>query len=631
MKRALVLCWSIFVTAITAYAIPYADSLLGYLYLSLLSVLQATILLLPALLVYQLSRVFQSKAIYAIFHFLVIGSLIALIANYKLHSMYNFFVDGFVINLMITPGGIDALGLSPSFYVSSAILVAVALALYVACVTYLPLELLTKRIPEKRYIAALIFGILLTETATFAFAAYTSDRQILAIANRVIWHIPVSARGFYERLGVKQSERQLDEPSRQYTGDLVYPPVGILQSKADRPLNIVWLTAESLRSDMLTEEIMPQTYAFSKNNSRFNQHYSGGNGTRLGMFSQFYGLYGSYWFTVLENRKSPLLIDTLIANDYDMTAFTSARFTYPEFDKTIFSRIPKTNLHEYYKGKGWQRDEKNTEDLVQHLAKVSKEDKPFFTFMFFESSHANYYFPETHVIRDNYLDDFDYLSVDIGENIDMIKNRYINASHYLDSRLGMVFKALKENHLEDNTIVIVTGDHGEEFMEKGRWGHNSTFVQEQIQVPLVLRIPGENPRVIQTMTSHLDLPATVLHALGYTEDPQFYSFGRDLLSSTYDRQYTVASDWHGNVLITPDVKILLTLKGSGNSSSLTTLNDKAIKGEDLRLQDKEFLRGFIKELPKFYLGSPAYQENAQMLDLKQSLLLTKTALLSALR
>jgi hypothetical protein len=34
--------------------------------------------------------------------------------------MYNFFVDGFVIHLMITPGAIDALGLSPSFYVSSA-------------------------------------------------------------------------------------------------------------------------------------------------------------------------------------------------------------------------------------------------------------------------------------------------------------------------------------------------------------------------------------------------------------------------------------------------------------------------------------------------------------------------------
>jgi len=376
---------------------------------------------------------------------------------------------------------------------------------------------------------------------------------------------------------------------------------------------------------MLTEEIMPNTWRFSQYNSRFNNHYSGGNGTRLGMFSQFYGLYGSYWFDALEGRQSPLLIDTLIDNDYDITAFTSARFTYPEFDKTIFSRIPESSLREYYQGKGWERDRTNTAALVDHIGQMAKREQLFFTFMFFESSHANYYFPETYAIRENYLGDFDYLSVDIGKNIDLIKNRYINASHYLDSRLGLVFKALRDNDLEHNTIVIVTGDHGEEFMEKGRWGHNSTFVQEQIRVPLVVRVPGTSSRVVETMTSHLDLPATVLAALGYDADPSLYSFGENLLSEQYERNYTVASDWHGNVLITPAVKFVLSLKGAGNRASLTTLNDRAIEGDEIRLSDRELLSDFIQSLPRFYLDSPAYRYNMRVAARQRDALETRSA------
>ena len=116
-----------------------------------------------------------------------------------------------------------------------------------------------------------------------------------------------------------------------------------------------------------------------------------------------------------------------------------------------------------------------------------------------------------------------------------------------------------EEALQSNTIVIVTGDHGEEFFEKGRLGHNSTFVKEQIHVPLVLHIPGETPRVIETLTSHLDLPATLAPRLGVKNSPKDYSLGQDLLSPEYKRDSTVVCGWDTAAVIAGEYKALLPL------------------------------------------------------------------------
>src|SRR5690606_33350712 len=125
----------------------------------------------------------------------------------------------------------------------------------------------------------------------------------------------------------------------------------------------------------------------------------------------------------------PLLLDTLQASDYDLMAYTSSRFSYPEFDKTIFAGFADSQLQSYTEGDGWQRDRKNVTDLLSHITSAKS---PFFTFMFFESAHANYYFPEESIIEPNYLEDFNYLTVDVEEDIELIRARYINANHHLD-------------------------------------------------------------------------------------------------------------------------------------------------------------------------------------------------------
>ncbi|MEZ5974404.1 MAG: sulfatase-like hydrolase/transferase [Planctomycetota bacterium] len=70
---------------------------------------------------------------------------------------------------------------------------------------------------------------------------------------------------------------------------------------------------------------------------------------------------------------------------------------------------------------------------------------------------------------------------------------------------------------EDGTIVLVTGDHGEEFYENGYWGHTSNYTPEQVDVPMFVYGPGITPGHESRPTSHVDVSGSLLELLG--DDP----------------------------------------------------------------------------------------------------------------
>src|SRR5690606_4454286 len=129
-----------------------------------------------------------------------------------------------------------------------------------------------------------------------------------------------------------------------------------------------------------------------------------------------------------------------------------------------------------------ERDQRNTAALQQFLA-TRRQDRPFFSFYFLESTHAPYSFPEARALVADYRRDVDYTKLSrksLAADVGSLYNRYRNAAHWVDVQLGEITTALEQQGLLESTIVIITGDHGEEFMEKGAWGHNSAFVEEQV-------------------------------------------------------------------------------------------------------------------------------------------------------
>jgi membrane-anchored protein YejM (alkaline phosphatase superfamily) len=181
----------------------------------------------------------------------------------------------------------------------------------------------------------------------------------------------------------------------------------------------------------------------------------------------------------------------------------------------------------------------------------------------------------------------------------LIKNRYVNSNHHLDQQFGRIIDSLRADGLLENTIVIITGDHGEEFMENGRWGHNSTFSEQQIRVPLIVYLPGRQPSVQTTMTSHMDLPATVLTALAGEHDSSAYSSGANLMAADYDRDYAIISDWHGDAVATAGFKHILSSKARRGGMALTRSNDQPVANTEEAEIDEPLMRRYLSDTLRF--------------------------------
>ncbi|MBL0207003.1 MAG: sulfatase-like hydrolase/transferase [Propionivibrio sp.] len=485
-------------------------------------------------------------------------------ANAKLYTLYGMFINSFVINLVSTPGGLESLGASTA---SKLTFVAIAAAFLLLQALLLAATLYAYRrfgepnwIPRRFFTGLLILFAVTTvgERLVYAYTTATGVTSISSLTLKVPYYLGLSARGVLHRLGVKVKRSQTFQLAQ---GNLNYPLHPLEVTTPAAPLNIVWLVSESWRADTLDAEIMPHTWAFAQNAQRFTHNYSGGNGTRVGMFTMFTGIPGSYWFPVLAERKGAPLIDVLKSQNYQMSFYTSAKFSYPEFDATIFSQVPTEQLHEIAGGApGWEKDQQNVAHLLKFIDTRDKH-RPFFTFMFFESPHARYYFPPESVIRTPYLDDINYFTLsksELASQIHLIKNRYLNSVHHLDSQFGRVFDYLKQHDLLKNTVVLMLGDHGEEFLENGRWGHNSAFTDQQTRTPLVLWVPGMKPSVYEGMSNHMDVIPMLMPMLGVKNPQQDYTTGFNLLAGE-TRDHAVIAEWSSTGYIDRDAKITLPL------------------------------------------------------------------------
>lgn len=493
-----------------------------------------------------------------------------LFADGQIHRLYGFHVNGFVWNLIFTPGGISSMGgdtatvwmfsgMIAGWYVLQAFLLLVALK------TAWPTKIAQWFQPRRRgVIAWLIIGLLLgAQSLAYGASCFVGYEPVLASADAFPLYMPVTFR----KLGLKLGFHPVRENNIRFKSEqcaLQYPLHPLTQKPEPRYYNIVWLVAESLRADMLTPEIMPHTWAFAQEAVRFEKHYSTGNGTRMGLFGMFYGIYPNYWFDFLAQSRSPVLMDLLQENQYQMSLYSSALFSYPEFDKTLFARVPAAQFHDSQKQPslpGWQWDRQNVADMIQFIEQRDP-GRPFMTFMFFESPHARYFFPPESVIRTPYLEDFNYATMDLQRDIGLIKNRYVNSCHHLDSQFGRVLDFLREKKLLESTIVVVTGDHGEEFMESGHWGHNSTCADGQVRTPLVMSIPSVAPHLVSKMTSHMDIPATLLTLLGVTNPDSDYSQGHNLFDALSD-PYVVIGGWDNLAYVDDQYQIVFPLKYFG--------------------------------------------------------------------
>ncbi|MBI3966618.1 MAG: sulfatase [Chloroflexi bacterium] len=170
-----------------------------------------------------------------------------------------------------------------------------------------------------------------------------------------------------------------------------------------------------------------------------------------------------------------------------------------------------------------------TTDAVLHWLD-ERDDRPFFLWVHYFDPHWPYTPPPPYDtmydpsydgsldgsmkyvwgIRDGHVQ----ISPDSRENQHLIA-LYRGEITFTDEQIGRLLKALEERGLTERTLVILTGDHGDNFGEHGQWFHPRSLYDSEIRVPLVMRLPGRLPAVrLSAPASILDITPTVLEVVG---------------------------------------------------------------------------------------------------------------------
>ena len=380
-------------------------------------------------------------------------------------------------------------------------------------------------------VATTLVTVFLAQNIVYALADAKAYTPITQQMQYLPAYKPVTAKRLFAKYGFEVADGDSNQFKAKIGNPIDYPKSPLSCRTRPSTNNVLFIVVDSLRADMLDPEVTPNISAFAKDSWQFNRHFSNANSTRMGIFSLFYGIPGTYWQSMLSQNVGAVMVDQFMEQFYRPAIFASAKLTSPEFNRTVFANVP--NLRVQTMGNSpHARDQEITREFIQFLDDPSLKEQPFFGFLFYDSPHA-YDFPKNFKLKfEPSWESVNYFALDNNSDPTEFKNRYKNAVYFTDSLVGAVLNKLESKRLLKNTIVIITSDHGQEFNDNRQnyWGHNSNFSEQQTKVPLVIRWPGKRAKQFDYTTSHFDIAPTILSdALDCINDPSDYSFGKNLL------------------------------------------------------------------------------------------------------
>lgn len=330
-----------------------------------------------------------------------------------------------------------------------------------------------------------------------------------------------------------------------------YPRHKLTFHPITKPKNIVFIVIDTWRFDTLTQKITPNIWKLAQKSVQFENHWSGGNCTKTGIFTLFYGIPSNYWNPMLASGKSPVFLNELQNRHYQMSILGSATLRFPQFEKTVFLNIP--NSYETTSSSTVNRDKEITQHFLQFINK-RKTKQPFFSFIFYDAVH-NYCEGSDKQHQSPFkpaVKDCARYALTLDTNPEPYLNRYYNAAHFVDHQVQQVISALKQKHLLENTIIVVTADHGEEFNDEhlGYWSHGTAYTPFQLHVPLIIYWPGKKPQTLNYKTTHFDIAPTLMQEeLGSTNPMSDYSMGHSLFQSG-NRAFFIAGSYDDYAVVT---------------------------------------------------------------------------------
>ncbi len=425
------------------------------------------------------------------------------------------------------------------------------------------------------------------------WADATYNNAVTGFTRYLPLYRPVHAKRDLARLGLIDSERLRNERSIEKLGDfyseqLNYPINPLSCQQRDREVkNIIVLLIDALRPEMVSNRITPAIDEWRTQALQFENHFSGGTSSRMGTFSLLYGIPTTYWRTYHDNQRASILIDQLTSYNYDVVAISSGGFGSPTLlDRTAFSQIKNLNVKKLSPSVK-ESNRMVTDKWMSWLSNYDRET-PFFAYLHYDPPMNSIENFDVDLIPSQFLKAKE-------ENHLQEVGRYTESIHLVDQQVEAIHESLIETGLIDNTVIIITSDHGYELNDYGTgyYGHSSNYSPAQMKVPFFLSWPGKESSKISKMTSHNDLVPTLLsEILGCINPTSDYSSGFNLFGDQ-SWEYLVAGSYDSYAIVSEKK----TIVSYGGYFEVLDKNYNLIRSDDL---DKSLIESAMKEMKRFY-------------------------------
>lgn len=165
-------------------------------------------------------------------------------------------------------------------------------------------------------------------------------------------------------------------------------------------------------------------------------------------------------------------------------------------------------------------EEAVVDDILAWIAE--RPETPFVAYVNFQATHYPYMWPET------FAPPYGPAPIDFPatlleyphEKIPVMLDRFHNALAYVDLQVGRLVDGLAATGALDRTALLVVADHGEAFYEHGLPTHGTAMHEEQLRVPMLARLPGQEPRRTSEPVSTLDLLPSLYRRMGLPRRPE---------------------------------------------------------------------------------------------------------------